>query len=506
MKKKIIPFFIAALVFIMFLPITAQAEERLKNGLLIVQTTDKEQYSKGENIKTTLTVTNTNTHNSDVLDVNLVNLAPEGYQIMKNESSQKDISTLKAGEQVSLTTVFELKAGENTNPPKTGDKGLVGFIIVGGIAAFCLIMIALMIIGKKKRKTKGIFFSSLLVIGISTMLLGGTVTTKAETKGQISVTTFVSVDGKELPVESTVSYGKRTGLLGSSESENDVGYYVVSIWNITHQEDDTDIVTFGPAVDTDYKRAVENATELEASWSEIQQAAANGTAYTKYAKALREGHVKKIEITGNDFFSPSGTFTAFYLSIPEKYRRWNSSYNGEGVLNYANSRIRSTLNGVNNSWGRVYVGECAGKECLAASESLLSCFPAELQEIISPRTFEVPRTWLPINPYEIIISDMVTDKLWLPSASELYEYKEEKAEYHDYGSPFQKNGGQLHVPISLYREDKSPVQCWLRSPDRTSNNYIAINRKEGAGLDSYLCTSTSNAIAPFFNIDGSVEN
>lgn len=508
MKKRIIPFLIALLVILAFLPVTVRAEEKTENDLLIEQVTDKEKYLAQENIETTLTVINANENGSDVLDVTLVNLVPEGYQLQENSQAQKNIQTLKAGESVTLTTVFEkLEDSGKVDPAKTGDSGFLKLTLVGIIAIFCILLIAGILIGKKKGKNKGIFLSCLIVAGISAMMIGGAIVTKAETLGQVSLTTLVSVDEKELQVKSTVSYGERTGSGELTGTEKSNGYYAVCIWNIQHQEDGTDVVTFGPAVGTSYEKAIENATELTDSWSEIQEAAANGTAHIKYADALREGYVKKIEITGNDFFSPSGTFSAFYSTIPSDYRKWNDNYSGASrdrpASNYASSRIRSTLNGVNNSWGRVRVGEYAGDGCLAASYSLLSCFPTELQEIITPRTFEVPTIWFASTPYEIIISESVTDKLWLPSASELYGFKEETAEYHDGGNTFQKNGGPLHIGIATYREDGRDAVCWLRSPDKTNYNNIAIIRMAGGGLDDYACTSTNCAVAPFFNIGGS---
>ena len=50
-----------------------------QDGLEVTLTTDKEKYSKGEEIVATLTVTNTN--DTAVSNVSLENLIPEGYKL-----------------------------------------------------------------------------------------------------------------------------------------------------------------------------------------------------------------------------------------------------------------------------------------------------------------------------------------------------------------------------------------------------------------------------------------
>ena len=99
--KRILAFLIAVML-IASLAVTASAATTEQDGIKIEMVTDKEEYSKGETITATLTVTNTNEY--DATDISLEGVVPSGYKV-RNANKLK-IATLAAGETKTITVSF----------------------------------------------------------------------------------------------------------------------------------------------------------------------------------------------------------------------------------------------------------------------------------------------------------------------------------------------------------------------------------------------------------------
>ena len=77
--KKCGALFLTVLLCITMMAVPALAASDSQDGFEVTLTTDKEEYSKGEEIAATLTVTNTN--DTAVSNVSLENLIPDGYKL-----------------------------------------------------------------------------------------------------------------------------------------------------------------------------------------------------------------------------------------------------------------------------------------------------------------------------------------------------------------------------------------------------------------------------------------
>ena len=132
--KKCGALFLTVLLCITMMAVPALAASDSQDGFEVTLTTDKEEYSKGEEIAATLTVTNTN--DTAVSNVSLENLIPDGYKLADGSEAAKQVESLGAGETVSMTVTYvaeESDAGEdkpntgddnkeNTEKPDTGDN------------------------------------------------------------------------------------------------------------------------------------------------------------------------------------------------------------------------------------------------------------------------------------------------------------------------------------------------------------------------------------------------
>ena len=124
--KKLQVVFLALLLCTGMMTQPALAASLLQDGIEAALTTDKETYQQGEEIKVTLTVTNTN--DTAVTNLSLENVLPENFVLAENTETTKKMESLQAGETVTLTTVCTVKASddkkddENKENPSGDDK------------------------------------------------------------------------------------------------------------------------------------------------------------------------------------------------------------------------------------------------------------------------------------------------------------------------------------------------------------------------------------------------
>lgn len=219
-------------------------------------------------------------------------------------------------------------------------------------------------------------------------------------------------------------------------------FYAVTIWGINQDGENT--VTFGPAtgsssacldVDGKHEHCIHNE-----SWDEIITNIKNGHA-DWYQECLDKACTKDVALSNNKTIMNYPTsFTrcsCLYDNIIGKGRYFEDSstsytcFNNyckkiwdPEIANWASSWMRATLNGRNNKWEPFELSEYAIKDSKGKTHEpctkdncLLSSFPEVLQEAIIPKEYEIATNW---EGNEIISSDIVKDKLWLPSTIEIY--------------------------------------------------------------------------------------
>lgn len=95
---------------------TAFAATNTQDGIEVTLTTDKTEYSSGEEIIVTLIVTNTN--DTAVTNVSLESLIPEGYKLADDSAATKQIDILNYGESITLTVTYMLNTVTGETQPK----------------------------------------------------------------------------------------------------------------------------------------------------------------------------------------------------------------------------------------------------------------------------------------------------------------------------------------------------------------------------------------------------
>lgn len=123
--KRILIYLLAMIVCIGMMTIHAFAASSTQDGLEVMLTTDKEEYSQGEQITATLTVTNTN--EVAVSNISLESMIPEGYMLADGSESTKEVESLGAGETVALTVIYVAdSASSGETDPGNGDGTGIG--------------------------------------------------------------------------------------------------------------------------------------------------------------------------------------------------------------------------------------------------------------------------------------------------------------------------------------------------------------------------------------------
>ena len=102
--KEILAFLMTFMLCVSMLVMPVSAASANQDGIEVSLMTDKEAYSQSEQIKATLTVTNTN--DIAVNNVRLKNVVPNGYVLADGSEAEKQVETLGAGETVTLIVTY----------------------------------------------------------------------------------------------------------------------------------------------------------------------------------------------------------------------------------------------------------------------------------------------------------------------------------------------------------------------------------------------------------------
>ena len=193
MLKKLMGILLAVL---MVLPVSLPAFAEGADGLSIHLSADQAEYGKKDDITVTLTVRNTDRTEVNYADIRLLNEVPNGYILQAGSSAEKTIRLLKAGEEATLTSVFH-----PVHIPSTGDQGIGTPLLIGGIALFCL----LFLLSVKKGRYMHLFRSMMCLLLVISMAAALPVTALAASL-TIPFSTVVKVEGKEIKLNSLVTY------------------------------------------------------------------------------------------------------------------------------------------------------------------------------------------------------------------------------------------------------------------------------------------------------------
>ncbi|MCD8211996.1 MAG: FIVAR domain-containing protein, partial [Oscillospiraceae bacterium] len=218
-----------------------------------------------------------------------------------------------------------------------------------------------------------------------------------------------------------------------SEDYYDVKY-AVSIWGINHDiDEDGNILglTFGPATGKSYIDGYVAHIDEDAfdpdngsycihwmTWDEIAAQAAEDP--TVFEECMEKGCTHSVNLALNEtlmevsystYMDDGDGVSALYESIKSDYRKWNDSNNTTG--GWPASQIRAVLNGKDELTGDY------APNALDASDSLLSCFPETLRNLIVAKA--VPSSTV-VDSEEKDDIALTNDKLWLFSPIEGWDY------------------------------------------------------------------------------------
>ena len=247
--KKIPAFLLMLVLCIGMMSMHAFAASSTQDGLEVTLTTDKEEYSQGEEIIATITVTNTN--DVVVTNLSLEGLIPDGYKLAEGTEATKQVETLGAGETATLIVTYvrdvadeietetsneketeaesiELvedndsesiannsetqdnarKTSTETNAtiPRTGDNSKVKIFSILMIVALFSLLVLIMCKRKHKNCVKilSVFIGVLLTMSIFSGVFNKVYA--AENHKTIAVSKTVSVDGMYVTVKAEVTY------------------------------------------------------------------------------------------------------------------------------------------------------------------------------------------------------------------------------------------------------------------------------------------------------------
>ena len=195
-----------------------------QDGLEVSLTTDKETYSKAEKITATLSIKNTN--ESDVTDIAMETIIPDGYEVADGTKNDKQLDKLASNETAELKVVYAARSNgevsqdsqisqesqksevstvsQSSETIGTGDTTAQLAIIVPIVAC----SLVLVIFGIRKKKIKG-FLSiavSISVIGSIISYLPFNANAVKENPKAVSISQAIKVDNKDFTVKADVTY------------------------------------------------------------------------------------------------------------------------------------------------------------------------------------------------------------------------------------------------------------------------------------------------------------
>lgn len=208
--KKLGSYLVIISLLLTALTTTGFAQTITQDEITVTLTTDKEEYSKDEEIKASLTITN----NGSVEITNVIShiSATEGYVLSENSSSTNRIDSLAAGEENTVDTNYTTSTydepstdDETSDTVQTGYKSNIAILVIALFVSG--IGIPLLLKSKKAKKYIALFLcvtmlsTAIPFVGIQSVSAETTTETKT-----IEVSKNVLVDGEEVEIKAVVSY------------------------------------------------------------------------------------------------------------------------------------------------------------------------------------------------------------------------------------------------------------------------------------------------------------
>ncbi len=170
------------------------------DGLEVSLSTDKEQYSQGEPIVVTLTVTNTNKF--EVSNISLESMVPEGYSLPEGEERTRQIESLAAGDTAEL--VVTLIVGK-LSPSEGGETGDSSKVILW--VALFLSSVGMIFLLKRNGIKRMLAHLLCLSLAVTIIPMIDTSAYAAEDNlNSITITDTVLCDDEEITINAIVTY------------------------------------------------------------------------------------------------------------------------------------------------------------------------------------------------------------------------------------------------------------------------------------------------------------
>lgn len=193
------------------------------NALEVLLTTDKAEYTSGETIVATLTVTNN--YAVDIALIQMENLVPENCELAVASRAKQTVEDLASGETAELVTRFVTPAAVVL--PQTGDAAHP--MVWAMLAATALAGMIWLFVCRRKA-----FFCLFAVLMVSALLTsGGLVLARADVQSNVTtVSTTVMVDGMPLVLHAEVIEGAGKNIYKAPDPEHirdsvdSIGQYV----------------------------------------------------------------------------------------------------------------------------------------------------------------------------------------------------------------------------------------------------------------------------------------
>ena len=255
--KRISAIMLISLMLICLGSVNVFAVTVTQDGLEATLTTDKDTYGKNDKISARVTVKNTSS--TDVENVVLEALVPDGYTRADNTQTLKTVGTLKAGETAKLDAVYVSKDNDSdnnnsgaktTDSNTTNDKVVNTGDVIGIIVASVLILcgcgalIGFMLKNKKSQKILSLLLA-VAVFGSMAVIYTPFNTLAIETSDKeiksISLSQKINIDNKNFSLQANITYSTN-----NETSENIAEEYYkknTKILSITKATDSKNVFT-----------------------------------------------------------------------------------------------------------------------------------------------------------------------------------------------------------------------------------------------------------------------
>ena len=201
---------VLALLFAMAaVPVSAASGER--DGVKVTATANQREYLSDSKIMMTLVAENTN--DKTVSNLELTNPVPQGYRLSEDTQSSMQVEQLRAGEAVTLKTVYEAidpQAGSTSqsaaSQPVLEWPELIAIAVAVLLLALSITVLVLAIRKKQEKKLVAILLSVAMFALV--LPIGDLILSVRRSYTEISLEQTVNVEDAQMALSSKVRYGE----------------------------------------------------------------------------------------------------------------------------------------------------------------------------------------------------------------------------------------------------------------------------------------------------------